>query len=292
MIGWQTIGKTFELFKSAPVASVPLVDIHQDPAMQPRDAALLPKTERATERADRTRQLAAMTQRLKDNPKLTLDPLYLARVDGRLYVVDGHTRMDAYAAAKRKQARAAIVPMTRELAVMVSKIVNTTPRARELRRRMTNEAWWALLWQLSDHGRQDPGPVARSIARQFGVDKKGPTKACHWIRKGWIEPDKYSAGERDQETGRPYYSAVALAIHKRFLGEPESGEDADTLILARGLEKLTRQYVKLAGPYNGRQRWRARAIVLDRMGEQAQEVADYFGRCDEAAELRDSGEDF
>lgn len=292
MIGWQTIAETFDLFKSAPVTSVPLADIRQDPAMQPRDVTLLPKVERAAERAERARQVATMAQRLKDDTKLTLDPLYLARVDGVLYVVDGHTRMDAYTAAKRKHARVAIVPMMRELAVMVSKIVNTTPRARELRRRMVNEAWWALLWQLSDGGRQDPGPVARSIARQFGVDKKGPTKACHWIREGWIDPQAFPQAQCDPETGRPCYSAVALAIHERFRGKPEGGEDSGTLALARSLEKLTQQYVKLAGSYSGRQRWRARKIVLDRMGEQAEEVANYFARCDEAAELQDSGEDF
>jgi hypothetical protein len=292
MIGWQAIEETFEQFKATPITTVPLNQIQCDPAMQPRDIALLPKAERAAERSDRGRQVADMQQRLADSPKLTLDPLYLARVGDVLYVVDGHTRREAYIAARRKNAPAAIVPMSREVAVMVSKVVNTTPRARALRRRMVNEAWWAVLWQLSDGGKKDPGPVARALARRFGVDKKGPTKACKWMREGWIDPETFTAAQCDPDTGRPYYSAVALAVHRRFQGTPEGSDDAGTLAFARELEKLANSYLKLATRYTGRQRWRGRAAVLDRLGQQAEELVDFIVQCDEAAGMPDSAEDF
>lgn len=292
MIEWQAIENAFELFKAAPITTVPLNEIQCDPAMQPRDSAILPKGERAAERSDRTRQVADMRQRLADSPKLTLDPLYVARIGDVLHIVDGHTRRDAYIAAGRKKAPVAIVPMSREVAVMVSKVVNTTPRARALRRRMVNEAWWAVLWQLSNGGKKDPGPVARSLARRFGVDKKGPTNACKWIREGWVDTEAFTAAQCDPYTGRPYYSAVALAIHKRFQNAPEGGEDQGTRDFARELEKIANRYLELATRYTGRQRWRGRAAVLDRLGQQAEELIDFLGKCDEAAEMPDSAEDF
>lgn len=292
MIEWQAIENAFELFKATPITTVSLNQIQCDPAMQPRDIALLPKIERAAERSERARQVADMQQRLTDSPKLNLDPLYVARIGDALYVVDGHTRRDAYIAARRKSARVAIVPMAREVAVMVSKIVNTTPRARALRQRMVNEAWWAVLWQLSEGGKKDPGHVARALARRFGVDKKRPTKACNWIREGWIDAETFTAAQRDPDTGRPYYSAVALAIHQRLKGTPEGGEDAGTLTFTRELEKLANSYLKLAARYTGRQRWRGRAAVLDRLGQQAEELMDFIGKCDEAAGMPETAEDF
>jgi hypothetical protein len=294
MIGLHTINEAFDAFKTAKPEMVALVTVQCDRALQPRDVSLLTKSERPQERNGRKKQIVGMVQRLSNSPRMMFDPLYLARIDGALYVVDGHTRLDAYRKAGRTHARAVIVPMSREVAVMVSKIVNTTPRARELQTRMTNEAWWAVLWQLSDNGRSDPGRVARTIAERFGVNKDRPTAACKWLRNGWVDPEAFPPEQRDPDSGRPFYSAVALAMHRRFAGEVTHSEDDATRNLATALERFATQYIKVATKYTGRQRYRARMLALDRIGQQtdAAEMLQFLGECEGAAGMPDEAAPF
>jgi hypothetical protein len=82
---------------------------------------------------------------LKASHDVQLEPLLVAEIEGRLGVVDGHHRLKAYRRAQRETIPAPVMPMNRQQAVLVSKLLNCADRALEMHPEQRRDVAWQYL---------------------------------------------------------------------------------------------------------------------------------------------------
>lgn len=149
-----------------------------------------------------------------------LEPMLVARVDGALYVVDGHHRMKAHRRAGRRSARVRILDMGAATAVMASKLVNCGGAKLPLHAEQARECAWQALVADTACGTRAPSMSDRAYARAFGTSRE--TIGSMRRRLPDVNPADYSADACDPGTDWPRWKHVkGNAIRDRHADVPE-----------------------------------------------------------------------
>lgn len=173
----MAVEHALQRLEAAEAQQLPLASLATDEALQPRAPRLIPfreqtKTERRSEEHIGTMRLA-----LEAAQCLELEPVLVAEIDGRRFIVDGHHRLKAYRHAKRPTIPARVLPMDRREAVLVSKLVNCAERALEMHPEQRRDAAWQYLAQVTRWGTEGQpaqlpdGESLRTVQGRFGIGK-------------------------------------------------------------------------------------------------------------------------
>jgi len=147
-----------------------LIDsIQTDAAYQPRIDRLPPYKDQGRVKEASQQHIEVLTNKLSDGRDL--DPLLLARIDGQLFLIDGHHRLDAYRKAKRTTIPACIRDSTKKQATRASLAVNCDFVKRSMHPEQRRDAAWQYIGMLTKRGTRDwpKGISRRDIGRTFGV---------------------------------------------------------------------------------------------------------------------------
>lgn len=168
-----------EAWRTLPTTPIKRSTIKTDPALQPRSLQAVAFKQRDKARNESEAHIAALADRLRACQDL--DPILVAEIDGRLYVVDGHHRTAAYKDARKGVIPARILKTDWPAAVAISKIVNLDHRALRMHRDQAREACWQYLAIVTRRGRIPHGDTTscRKAAAMFNVS---PDTAHRMIR--------------------------------------------------------------------------------------------------------------
>ncbi|WP_186759866.1 ParB/RepB/Spo0J family partition protein [Luteimonas wenzhouensis] len=218
-------------WRAIPPQHVSLGRIKQADAYQPRNVRLAPYKQRGRLEEASAEHVADLTAKLSDGRDL--EPLLLARVDGSLYLIDGHHRLTAYRRAGRASAPARIRESTKAEALMASKAANCDGVKLPMHVEQRREAAWQYLAMLTDNGRRElpPGVSLRAIARIFGAGKDTVARMRKKLPE--VNPKDFTAAACDPGTGWPQWKHVRGNTFRDLQLEMPEGER-----LARQAERL------------------------------------------------------
>jgi len=156
-------------WRSIEPQQVPIGTIGTDDTYQARNVTLAPYDERGRLEIESAKHIADLTAKLEDGRDL--DPLLVARIDGALWLIDGHHRLAAYKKAAREHIPARIRECSKGRAVLISKAVNCDGVKLPMHREQRKEGAWQLLAIITERGNQElpKGYSLRGIARHFGI---------------------------------------------------------------------------------------------------------------------------
>lgn len=214
----------------------PVSALKVDPAFQPRSEAPLAYRDRGRWAETSAAHVSLLRSRLAAGSTTELDPILVARLPEGLYVVDGHHRLRAYRLAGRDHIPSRLLDVTREGAVMVSKLVNFGSEKLPMLRQQAAEACWQYLALVTVRGRLRP-PSTRAMAAQFGISHQTVATMCRRLPD--VDPAEYAAAACDPGTGWPLWK------HARGNSfRVEESLSPDKLLLHRG-EKLAKRLAAL-----------------------------------------------
>lgn len=202
-----TIQQTLERLRAAEPQQLPLASLYTDDALQPREARMVPFRDQARVERRSEEHVGTMRLVLEAAQGIELEAVLLADVDGSLFVVDGHHRLKAYRRAQRETIPARVLPMDRQRAVMVSKLVNCGERALAMHPEQCRDAAWQYLAAVTRRGagQLPAGDSCRTVAGRFGISKD---TVSNMLRKlPMVNPKDY-AGALDPGTGWPRWRRV------------------------------------------------------------------------------------
>jgi len=140
-----------------------------DDAYQPRNDRLPPFKDQGRMRKTSQQHIDTLTGKLGDGRNLA--PVLVARIEGQLFLIDGHHRSDAYRQAKRESIPARIRDSTKQEAIRASLAVNCDFVKLPMHPEQCREAAWQYIAMLTKRGQQElpKGISRRDIGRIFGV---------------------------------------------------------------------------------------------------------------------------
>lgn len=259
--------------RQADARELPLASIHTEAAIQPRVLELVPLRQQYRETERSKAHIGAMRLALEASPLVQLEPILAADIDGRLVVVDGHHRLEAYRLAKRQTVPARVHPMTRKGAALAACLANLSARAMEEHVEQRREAAWQYLAEVTCRGRVklSAGESLRTIAGRTGVSKDTVGRMLE--RMTDVDPAHYKRTEVHPITTFPRWKFVCE--HHRKPYRPEEDDDMNDL--------TTREAVKLAAEI-GKLLEDVAPVVQQRMWRMlAREATDMEIRSDMAA---------
>lgn len=225
------------------IERVPLGDIKVHPGLQARDPSILSTTERMEQERQSEAHIADMAQLLRADRRAELVPIWVAEVDGRWLVTDGHHRLRAYKRAKRETIPARVKAMTWREAARESKLANLTHAKMEMRKAQKRNVLWHELADRADFGRRPlPDEIGlRTTAARFGVSRN--TLRAMLRRLPEVDPKAYADDQRDAITGWPHWKAVATDKGRMYQAMGEGArEDWKARKCAEGLAKMRRTW--------------------------------------------------
>lgn len=253
----QNLTETLEAWRVLPVILTKRSMIQTDPALQSRNPQAVAFRHRDAVEAT-SRNHAEM---LKDRLQIIkdLDPILVADIDGRLYVVDGHHRIKAYKTTKKGVIPARILQTNWETAVAVSKLVNLDFRALRMHREQSREACWQYLALITRRGKDSHSPTTScaKAAALFGCS----SDTVHRMIKALpgIDLRDFSQAALDSGTGWPlwkYCKAHAepfADVSEQLRAERQAGRIAkqlgkvDSEINTLALSFLIREFSTVSG---------------------------------------------
>lgn len=122
------VDRALQKLQVAKVQQLALSALKTDEAYQPRMARMVPIRDKAKVENRSEEHIGHMRLALEAARDTQLESILVAKVDGCLFVVDGHHRLKAYQRAQRETIPARVFPMDRRMAVLVSKLVNCSDR--------------------------------------------------------------------------------------------------------------------------------------------------------------------
>jgi len=148
---------------------VEIGSIHTDTAFQPRNDRLPPFKDWGRMKKTSQQHTDTLTRKLEDGRNLA--PVLVARIDGQLFVIDGHHRLDAYRRAKRESIPARIRDSTKKQAVRASLAVNCDFVKLPMHKEQCLDVAWQYIAMLTTQGKRElpQGISRRDIGRIFGV---------------------------------------------------------------------------------------------------------------------------
>lgn len=161
------------LWETGETIRVPLKSLHSHPELQPRDRRLIVNRH---QRADQDQALEGMvkdlTTLLTECPdKDTHDPIRVAVIDGKQFIVDGHHRVRAYKDSKRHIVPAIIHDSDLATAKWASRWANTQGAKVALHHDELLEAAWKTMSEVSGYGRLSKEDVNR-LGHSYGTIRK------------------------------------------------------------------------------------------------------------------------
>lgn len=199
---------------------MPCGRIKLDAMFQPRNARLTPFRDRGRLEEQGRAHVEDLAGKLEGGSQL--EPVLVARIDGKLYLIDGHHRMQAYRRDGRDTIPARIRDSTRQEALIASKAANCDGVKLPMHAEQQREAAWQYLAIVTRQGRRElpEGLSTRSIARLFGTKKDTVWRMQR--RLATVDPAGWSAAALDPGTGWPQWIHVkGNAIRDRFADAPE-----------------------------------------------------------------------
>jgi hypothetical protein len=204
----MTIEQTLQRLQAADVRHVPLTELKTDDALQPRDFRMVPYREKDRVENRSAEHIGGLLQALRGSSDVQLEPLLIAEIEGTLLVVDGHHRLKAYQRAQRDTVPVRVIPMDRQRAVLVSKLVNCTGRALEMHPEQKRDAAWQYLAAVTQHGRikLPKGESTRTVAGRFCTGVATIHRMLHRLRN--VNPQEWHTDALDPGTNFPRWRYV------------------------------------------------------------------------------------
>jgi uncharacterized ParB-like nuclease family protein len=190
---------------------LPLQILKIDDTFQPREARMVPFKDQARVERRSEEHIGTMRLALEAAQSIQLEPILVAEVDGVLFVVDGHHRLNAYKRAKRETIPTRVYPMDRQRAVLVSKLVNCTDRALEMHSEQKLDAAWQYVAAVTRRGTHGlpKGESCKTVAGRFGI---GHGSVHRMLRKlSQVNPKDWQGAALDAGTGFPRWRKVREA---------------------------------------------------------------------------------
>jgi len=180
--------------------------IETDDKYQARNKRLAPFKDRGRLESASAQHIDTLA--LKLGKKRQLDAVWLARIDDKLYLVDGHHRLQAYRKKKRDSIPARIRDSTEMDAIMVSKACNCVGVKLPMHAEQCREAAWQHLALVTHRGRREMpvGESSHKIAMLYGISKNTLTAMKKKMTK--IKLDEYPPEACDVGTGWPQWKQV------------------------------------------------------------------------------------
>jgi hypothetical protein len=237
-------------WRETPEQLVSTSSLAKHKGLQPRDPRSTSSREVPSAEAASKLHIERLQDVLRANSTAELDPLLVARIEGKLFVVDGHHRLAAYQRAQRPQVRARVRTMSLQRASLLSKLVNNDGIKLPLTRGQSAESAWQYVTTVTARGRLPlpAGDSFRKVAARFGV-------ASHETIRGMLQrvpavAERLTAGDFpsqwcDAATGWPMWVYVRSELRDRF------GQDmASDVRHQRQLERCARGIAKLLATHD------------------------------------------
>lgn len=204
----MSVLRTLERLKVAEVRQLSLDSLETDDALQPRVDRMVPFREQTKVERRSEEHIGTMRLMLEAAQGIQLEPVLVAEMEGELFIVDGHHRLNGYRRAKRETIPARVLPMKRTEAVMVSKLVNCGDRALEMHPEQKRDAAWQYLAGVTLRGSQQlpEGESLNAIAGRFGVGRATVQRMVHQLPK--VNPEDWNSAAYDPGTGWPRWRYV------------------------------------------------------------------------------------
>lgn len=228
---------------------VALGKLKTDPKFQPRDASLATFRDRGRLEEESRRHVEQLARALYGGAEL--EPLLVARIEGKLVVVDGHHRLMAYRRERRQSAPVRILETTEKQALLVSKLVNCGGAKLPMHAEQQRECAWQYLAYLTLRGclPLPDGNSTRSLGAAFGVSHDTIHKMLRKLPK--VDMEEYQASACDPGTGWPrwkyvkgnawrdLYADVPQDIHEQH-GDTKRAAQIAKLIEKDGMDAVLR----------------------------------------------------
>lgn len=228
-------------WRSTPARELSLSKVKIDPAFQPREMRLVRFRDWSKTEARSREHVDMMRRHLEANTGNTVEPILAADVDGVLYLVDGHHRIQAHKLARRRQVPARVRRMTREHAVLLSKLVNLDGVKLPMEGEQRRDAAWQYLAEVTLRGRLPlpDGESLRTMEARFGVSKDTIAAMLRKLPK--VSPAEWRPEACDPGTGWPRWKYVRGSgwTDGRWT-QPDEAQQVrkDAERVAKGLAKL------------------------------------------------------
>jgi hypothetical protein len=135
-----------------------------------------------------------------------LEPLLVARIEGVLYLGDGHHRLIAYRLARRKEAPVRIRDMDMQAAVALSKLVNCDGAKLRMHDEQRKDAAWQSMAIVAVRGRAPLAESLRAFAARFGIGHETARRMRDRLQT--IRTEDYPSVALDPGTGWPRWKYV------------------------------------------------------------------------------------
>lgn len=241
----MSIDQALQRLQVAKVQQLALSTLKTEEAYQPRIARMVPIRDKAKVENRSEEHIAHMRRALEAAQDIQLESILVAKVDGCLFVVDGHHRLKAYRRAQRETIPARVLPMDRRMAVLVSKLVNCSDRALEMHAEQMRDAAWQYLAAETHQGANELpiGESLRTVGGRFGISKNTVASMLSYLPK--VDLSKYHMQAIDPGTGWPRWRNV----REEGTGWQTMLDTAPEQRVQREAEKLARTVVGLRDKY-------------------------------------------
>jgi len=187
---------------------VPLSQLDTDESLQPRVMRVIPFREQTREERESEHHIGTMRLALEAAQHVELEPLLAAKIDGRLLVVDGHHRLEAYRMAGRETLLVRVMSLEYRMAVLVSKLVNCSERSLRMHEEQRRDAAWQYIAAITQRGIAGlpKGESTRILSKRFGISKDTALRMIHALPQARVAewPDE----ALDPGTGFPRWRYV------------------------------------------------------------------------------------
>jgi ParB-like chromosome segregation protein Spo0J len=202
------VESTLNQWRELPVAYVPIGEIGTDEGLQSRVLSLANYADRRRLTTASEDHIQRMRMDLSANPTKDMEPLLVGSIDGNLYVIDGHHRLQAYRLARRS-----VVPVrTRTTsmleAAVVSKLANCDGAKLPMHKQQAYDAAWQYLAHVTGRGRL-PRPAQlsyRAIAGKFGISHATAKRMFEKLPQ--VKLEDFTEEACDPITGWPRWQQV------------------------------------------------------------------------------------
>lgn len=186
--------------------AVPLGRLKLHPMFQPRDNRLAPYRDRGRLESESERHVDDLASKLEGGRDL--EPVLAARIDGKLWLIDGHHRLKAYRRGHRPTAPTRIMDTTQDTALVASKAVNCDGVKLPMHDEQKREAMWQYLVMRTARGNRElpEGESLRALGQTFGVGKDTVSRMLRQLSK--VNPRDYTTDACDPGTGWPQWKYV------------------------------------------------------------------------------------
>jgi hypothetical protein len=244
----KSLGSELETWREVEAITVTIGSIKTDEGFQPRNPRLTFARHAANEKRESERQIHRLRDKLTADASYQLDPLLVAMIDGKRYVVDGHHRLHAYRRAMRRLVPVRERPMTRQHAALLAQLVNLDGTKLPMTAGQNGEAAWQYIASVTDRGRlklAEVGTSAHKVASMFGIGSSSVDRMVRGLAntREQVEANQYSHQACNPATGWPLWKyARGYGAGLWDQGDDSTRQQAKVSKCARALAKLREEF--------------------------------------------------